>query len=68
MVISNRDGVRYLSKGIFLRTTSQVTISSVALSQICNFPSGYVGLPVRRRQSWGLRAVDRTGYGAEHWD
>ena len=33
-------GVRYFQKGIFPRATSQVTISQVSTSQMCNFPCG----------------------------
>jgi len=54
-------GVRYFPKGIFPRTTSQVTIF-----QICNFPSGNflkvrLGLLRRRRLQWGRSAAARMG-------
>ena len=42
-------GVRYYPKGIFPRATSQVTISQVATSQMCNFPKVRLG-PLRRRR------------------
>ena len=60
----------YFPKGIFPRATSQVTISQVVTSQMCNFPSGNFSKvrlgPLRRR--WlqrGPRAAVRMGLGAK---
>ena len=62
---------RYFPKGIFPRATSQVRISQVVTSQMCNVPSGNfpkVGLGHlrRRRLQWGgASAAARMWYGAE---
>ena len=58
-------GVRYLTKAIFSRTTSQVTISQVATSLVCNFTNRNfpkVSLATLRRhilQQWGPSAAAR---------
>ena len=59
-------GVRYFPNVTFPRTTSQVTISIVATSQLCNFPSGNflmvrLGILKRRRKQWGTIAAARKG-------
>ena len=56
-------GVRYFSKVIFPRATSQVTISQVATCQMCNFPSNISFPKVRlgplrsHRLQWGNRPL-----------
>ena len=59
-------GVRYFSKGISPRATSQVTIFQVATSQMCNFPSDnfpkvWLGPLRRRSRQWGQSAAARMG-------
>ena len=50
-------GVMYYPKGIFPRATSQVTISHVATSLMCHFPSGNFSKvrlgPLRPRRLYG---------------
>ena len=62
--------VRYFPKDIYPRATSEVTISQVAASQMCNFPSGNfpkVRLgPLRRsRLQCEPSTADRMGWGTK---
>ena len=62
LLASYNFGVRYISLRHFPRTTSQVSISQVATSQMCNFPRGKfqkvrLGPLRRRRLQWGGRAL-----------
>ena len=68
LIIHISMGVWYFPRGIFPRAASQVTISKVATSQICNFPSGNflmvrLDLLRRPRLQWGPSAATRKGQG-----
>ena len=59
----------YFPKGIFPRVTSWMTISQVATSQVCNFPSGNspnvrLGPLRHRRLQWGPSAAARKDLGS----
>ena len=62
--VNMKKGVRYFNKGIFPIATSQVTISQVATSQMCNLPGGNIQKvrlgPIRRRRlQWGPSVAAR---------
>ena len=61
-----KNGVRHFSKGIFPRATSQVTISQVATSKMCNFPIGNflkirLGSLRRCGLQWGAELCGQDG-------